>query len=284
VSRTDLLEKENSIILSELKEARKSNQELTNRNEELKRSNVDNEERNRKLLNKMDELKEKSRQLTNQNEMLSESNKQMLEKEVFWSDKHREMEKELEQTMRTKEDLEERVQKIDTREDQVIDSKHESEERISQLEAKMSQLQETIAEKNKTIRLQNQRISDIKKSVQKGDLCMRDETSGHEHESVDSGFASSDQLAKPEQRKAAVKLDPTLSKADKPESYGLDINFQYLHNVIFKFITTYDHEAQKHLVKAISTLLQFSEEEEHLVKQSLESRNSWFRLGDNFKF
>lgn len=289
VNKASLAEKENSIILSELRQVRKLNQDLTAKNDELKRSNVDNEERNSKLLNKMDELKEKARDLINQNELLLDKNKKLLENESALTRQNHALNIEVEQLIQAKSDLEEQVQKSNQRERDEQESavQRAAAERISHLESKLNQLQETIAEKNKTIRLQNQRISDIKKSVQKGDICLRDETSGQDTSdtTMENGFVSTDQLTRHQIRKPA-----SVSKSDAPmlevnhESYGLDINFQYLHNVIFKFITTYDQEAQKHLIKAIAKILQFTEEEEQTVKQSLEARNSWFRLADNFKF
>ena len=56
----------------------------------------------------------------------------------------------------------------------------------------------------------------------------------------------------------------------------LDTNFEYLKNVIFKFLTCKDYESQKHVVKAISVLLKFNPQEEEAVKDILEWKASWY--------
>lgn len=54
-----------------------------------------------------------------------------------------------------------------------------------------------------------------------------------------------------------------------------DVNFKYLKHVVIKFLTSRDYEAQ-HLIKAISTLLKFTTEEEKLIQDTLEWKKSWF--------
>lgn len=54
-----------------------------------------------------------------------------------------------------------------------------------------------------------------------------------------------------------------------------DINFKYLKHVLIKFLTSREYEAL-HLIKAISTLLKFSPEEEKLLHETLEWKMSWF--------
>ena len=66
-----------------------------------------------------------------------------------------------------------------------------------------------------------------------------------------------------------------------------DINFQYLRNVVFKFLICSDYEAQKHLIKAISVLLKFTKSEEKQARESLNYRMSWLNnfslLGNKVK-
>lgn len=54
-----------------------------------------------------------------------------------------------------------------------------------------------------------------------------------------------------------------------------DVNFKYLKHVVLKFLTSREYEAQ-HLIKAISTLLKFTTEEEKLIQDTLEWKRSWF--------
>lgn len=54
-----------------------------------------------------------------------------------------------------------------------------------------------------------------------------------------------------------------------------DINFKYLKHVLIKFLTSREYEAI-HLIKAISTLLKLSAEEEKLLHETLEWKMSWF--------
>lgn len=54
-----------------------------------------------------------------------------------------------------------------------------------------------------------------------------------------------------------------------------DVNFKYLKHVVLKFLTSKEYEAQ-HLIKAISTLLKFTSDEEKLIQDTIEWRKSWF--------
>ncbi|KAG8142066.1 putative Golgin subfamily A member 1-like protein [Naja naja] len=54
-----------------------------------------------------------------------------------------------------------------------------------------------------------------------------------------------------------------------------EINFEYLKHVVLKFMSCRESEAL-HLIKALSVLLNFSPEEENMVKETLEYKMSWF--------
>uniref|UniRef100_A0A8C6TDU5 Golgin subfamily A member 1 n=1 Tax=Neogobius melanostomus TaxID=47308 RepID=A0A8C6TDU5_9GOBI len=54
-----------------------------------------------------------------------------------------------------------------------------------------------------------------------------------------------------------------------------EINFEYLKHVILKFMSCREAEAF-HLIRAVSVLLNFTREEEDLLKQTLEYKMSWF--------
>ena len=54
-----------------------------------------------------------------------------------------------------------------------------------------------------------------------------------------------------------------------------DINFEYLKNVIFKFLISRDSQSI-HLTKAIATLLEFTPAEEKLLRETMEWKMSWW--------
>uniref|UniRef100_H3BG65 Golgin subfamily A member 1 n=1 Tax=Latimeria chalumnae TaxID=7897 RepID=H3BG65_LATCH len=54
-----------------------------------------------------------------------------------------------------------------------------------------------------------------------------------------------------------------------------EINFEYLKHVVLKFMSCREAEAF-HLIKAVSVLLNFTREEENMLKETLEYKMSWF--------
>lgn len=55
--------------------------------------------------------------------------------------------------------------------------------------------------------------------------------------------------------------------------YEMDeVRFSYLKHVILKFLTS----EEKHLIRAVSTLLFLTDSEEKLLTETLEYRKSWF--------
>ncbi|CAF3167179.1 unnamed protein product [Rotaria sp. Silwood2] len=52
-------------------------------------------------------------------------------------------------------------------------------------------------------------------------------------------------------------------------------NFKYLKHVLLKFMTSTEDEAI-HLIRAVSTLLSFSTDEERLLRETLDNKMSWF--------
>uniref|UniRef100_A0A8C4ZFL3 Golgin subfamily A member 1 n=1 Tax=Gadus morhua TaxID=8049 RepID=A0A8C4ZFL3_GADMO len=54
-----------------------------------------------------------------------------------------------------------------------------------------------------------------------------------------------------------------------------EINFEYLKHVVLKFMSCREAEAF-HLIRAVSVLLNFTREEEDLLKKTLEYKMSWF--------
>lgn len=133
-----------------------------------------------------------------------------------------------------------------------------SDDITSKLNETIFRLEESLADKNKTIKLQQQRLNDMKKTFQK-DLIQN-------------------QLAKEDNSDNESKITNSTFNEQLNNNDNLnnsEINFTYLKNVIFKFMTSSEYESI-HLVKAISVLLHFTKDEEKLVKDTLEWKMSWF--------
>jgi len=131
---------------------------------------------------------------------------------------------------------------------------------VSNLNETIVKLEESLSDKNKTIKLQQQRLNDIKKTFQRDlqNQSNRDETSVEEspkHSTISSMIESSNPITE--------------------GLNGREINLTYLRNVIFKYMVSTEYEAI-HLVKAISVLLNFTKDEEKLIKQTIEWKMSWF--------
>ncbi|XP_060126511.1 golgin subfamily A member 1 isoform X4 [Zootoca vivipara] len=122
---------------------------------------------------------------------------------------------------------------------------------IVQLQKENRDMEQQIAEKNKTIKQLQQRMAELKKTLQK-ELKMRPDGEV------------------PEVPTAALTVTNNSDLNDSRE-----INFEYLKHVVLKFMSCRESEAF-HLIKAMSVLLNFSQEEENMLKETLEYKMSWF--------
>lgn len=57
-----------------------------------------------------------------------------------------------------------------------------------------------------------------------------------------------------------------------------DVNHEYLKNVLFRYMTSNDSDTTKHLVKALSVIMNFSPEQCSAIRKSMNNRSSWLRL------
>ncbi|XP_053329628.1 golgin subfamily A member 1 isoform X2 [Spea bombifrons] len=130
---------------------------------------------------------------------------------------------------------------------------------IAQLQKENCEMEQQIAEKNKTIKQLQQRMAELKKTLQK-ELKIKPEQEVNEIKD------------KQNPELAAIQLTVT-NNSDLNDSR--EINFEYLKHVVLKFMSAREAEAF-HLIKAVSVLLNFSVEEENLVKETLEYKMSWF--------
>ncbi|XP_078082612.1 golgin subfamily A member 1 isoform X2 [Mustelus asterias] len=131
-----------------------------------------------------------------------------------------------------------------------------------QLQHDNQDLEQQLMEKNKTIKQLLQRLTELKKTLQK-ELKMKPEL-----ETAEVREKSFFELP------ASINNSTTVvNNSDLNDSR--EINFEYLKHVLLKFMSVRESEAYQ-LVKAVSMLLNFTREEENLLKESLEYKMSWF--------
>ncbi|XP_050764005.1 golgin subfamily A member 1 isoform X1 [Gymnogyps californianus] len=130
---------------------------------------------------------------------------------------------------------------------------------VIQLQKDNRELEQQIAEKNKMIKQLQQRMTELKKTLQK-ELKIR----------PDSEVPEVREKANSEVPNASVTV---MNNSDLNDSR--EINFEYLKHVVLKFMSCRESEAF-HLIKAVSVLLNFSQEEENMLKETLEYKMSWF--------
>ncbi|NXT43380.1 GOGA1 protein, partial [Pelecanoides urinatrix] len=130
---------------------------------------------------------------------------------------------------------------------------------VVQLQKDNRELEQQIAEKNKMIKQLQQRMTELKKTLQK-ELKIR----------PDSEVPEVREKANSEVPNASVTVTNNSDLNDSRE-----INFEYLKHVVLKFMSCRESEAF-HLIKAVSVLLNFSQEEENMLKETLEYKMSWF--------
>ncbi|XP_069869539.1 golgin subfamily A member 1 [Dipodomys merriami] len=130
---------------------------------------------------------------------------------------------------------------------------------LGQLQKEKQDLEQQLIEKNKTLRQMQQRMLELKKTLQK-ELKIR----------PDNELFEVREKPGPEMPNMAPSVTNNADLTDARE-----INFEYLKHVVLKFMSCRESEAF-HLIKAVSMLLNFSQEEENMLKETLEYKMSWF--------
>ncbi|XP_057610991.1 golgin subfamily A member 1 isoform X5 [Chionomys nivalis] len=131
---------------------------------------------------------------------------------------------------------------------------------IEQLQKEKQDLEQQLTEKNKIMKQMQQRMLELKKTLQK-ELKIR----------PDSELFEVRERTGPEIPNMANNA--VTNNADLTDAR--EINFEYLKHVVLKFMSCRESEAF-HLIKAVSVLLNFSQEEENMLKETLEYKMSWF--------
>lgn len=139
-------------------------------------------------------------------------------------------------------------------------------------------LEQQLSEKNRTIKQLQQRLAELKRTLQK-ELKLKPDGEAESKEKA----AAETRAEKPER----MSPDPAPASSPSPPSSNTtvtntadlndsrEINFEYLKHVVLKFMSCREAEAF-HLIRAVSVLLNFTREEEDLLKQTLEYKMSWF--------
>uniref|UniRef100_A0A8D3DRL0 Golgin subfamily A member 1 n=1 Tax=Scophthalmus maximus TaxID=52904 RepID=A0A8D3DRL0_SCOMX len=117
------------------------------------------------------------------------------------------------------------------------------------------ELEQQLSDKNKTIKQLQQRLAELKRTLQK------------------------ELKLKPDPEAEGKEKFPPTSNTTVTNTSDLndsrEINFEYLKHVVLKFMSSREAEAFQ-LIRAVSVLLNFTREEEDMLKQTLEYKMSWF--------
>ncbi|XP_040898116.1 golgin subfamily A member 1 isoform X1 [Toxotes jaculatrix] len=139
------------------------------------------------------------------------------------------------------------------------------------------ELEQQLSDKNRTIKQLQQRLAELKRTLQK-ELKLKPEPEAEGKEKLPESRAEKQERVCPEPPPASVPSPPNsnttvTNTSDLNDSR--EINFEYLKHVVLKFMSSRDAEAYQ-LIRAVSVLLNFTREEEDMLKQTLEYKMSWF--------
>ncbi|XP_035235304.1 golgin subfamily A member 1 isoform X1 [Anguilla anguilla] len=137
------------------------------------------------------------------------------------------------------------------------------------------ELEQQLSEKNKTIKQLQQRLAELKRTLQK-ELKLKPDQESEGRERLAEGRVEKPEGPEkpfPEAPPPAVSSATVTNNSDLNDSR--EINFEYLKHVVLKFMSSREAEAYQ-LIRAVSVLLNFTREEEDMLKETLEYKMSWF--------
>ncbi|XP_038560248.1 golgin subfamily A member 1 isoform X2 [Micropterus salmoides] len=139
------------------------------------------------------------------------------------------------------------------------------------------ELEQQLSDKNRTIKQLQQRLAELKRTLQK-ELKLKSEPDTEGREKLPESRAEKQDRVCPDPPTASTPSPPTsnttvTNTSDLNDSR--EINFEYLKHVVLKFMSSREAEAYQ-LIRAVSVLLNFTREEEDMLKQTLEYKMSWF--------
>ncbi|XP_028433948.1 golgin subfamily A member 1 isoform X2 [Perca flavescens] len=139
------------------------------------------------------------------------------------------------------------------------------------------ELEQQLTDKNRSIKQLQQRLAELKRTLQK-ELKLKPEPEAEGKEKFSENRAEKQERVCPDPLPASTQSPPTsnttvTNTSDLNDSR--EINFEYLKHVVLKFMSSREAEAFQ-LIRAVSVLLNFTREEEDMLKQTLEYKMSWF--------
>lgn len=139
------------------------------------------------------------------------------------------------------------------------------------------ELEQQLSDKNRTIKQLQQRLAELKRTLQK-ELKLKPEPEAEGKEKLPEIRAEKQERFCPDLPPVSNPSPPTSNPTVTNTSDLNDkreINFEYLKHVVLKFMSSREAEAFQ-LIRAVSVLLNFTREEEDMLKQTLEYKMSWF--------
>ncbi|KAM3867774.1 golgin subfamily A member 1 [Diretmus argenteus] len=138
-------------------------------------------------------------------------------------------------------------------------------------------LEQQLSDKNRTIKQLQQRLAELKRTLQK-ELKLKPDSEAEGREKVPESRGDKQEKVCPDPPLFSTLSLPTsnttvTNTSDLNDSR--EINFEYLKHVVLKFMSSREAEAFQ-LIRAVSVLLNFTREEEDMLKQTLEYKMSWF--------
>ncbi|XP_036383662.1 golgin subfamily A member 1 [Megalops cyprinoides] len=147
---------------------------------------------------------------------------------------------------------------------------------LAQVQKMNKELEQQLSEKNKTIKQLQQRLAELKRTLQK-ELKLKPDPELEGKERPQEGKAEKpegqDRLCSEAPPHSHSNAATVTNNSDLNDSR--EINFEYLKHVVLKFMSSREAEAYQ-LIKAVSVLLNFTREEENMLKETLEYKMSWF--------
>ncbi|XP_037536696.1 golgin subfamily A member 1 [Nematolebias whitei] len=133
------------------------------------------------------------------------------------------------------------------------------------------ELEQQLGDKNRTIKQLQQRLAELKRTLQK-ELKLKPDTEAEGKEKSPESRSEKQESVNPDPPPASAPSPPTsnttvTNTSDLNDSR--EINFEYLKHVVLKFMSSREAEAYQ-LIRAVSVLLNFTREEEEMLKQTLE--------------
>uniref|UniRef100_A0A4W5QWM8 Golgin subfamily A member 1 n=1 Tax=Hucho hucho TaxID=62062 RepID=A0A4W5QWM8_9TELE len=137
-------------------------------------------------------------------------------------------------------------------------------------------LEQQLSDKNRIIKQLQQRLAELKRTLQK-ELKLKPETELEEKERAQEGRGErlDRTFTEPAAAPAPAPGPNTTVTNTSDLNDSREINFEYLKHVVLKFMSSREAEAYQ-LIRAVSVLLNFTGEEEDMLKETLEYKMSWF--------